>query len=125
MNYTQPTSDQNIILKKWAVTTLIVLGTGIFTAAMWISKMETTMVVIEKTTDLHTLELKAIRDGQVVLSNQMAEMQKGTLAQTKDRYHRTDADRDWKFHRQREHLGGPEEVPHTHIGLSGRAFKTL
>ena len=90
-------TEQNIILKRWMITGAISLIVVVFSWAMWVAKIQTSIHNIEK--DLIDIKYKIdIR--------------------TVDRYYKQDAERDWKFHREREHRGSEGEVPHSHTRTS-------
>ena len=119
---------EDIDLKKWMITALLVICGGVFSAALWISRIETTVERITQDvpdikTDVtitrsviadHSKELQAIRDSQSELIVTMDQIQNELMNRTQDRYYRTDADREWAFHRDREHKGQDGEVPHSH-----------
>ena len=79
------------------ITGAISLVVIVFSWAMWVAKIQTSIYNIEE-------DLKEIKYSIAV--------------RTADRYYKQDAERDWKFHREREHRGSEGEVPHSHIRTS-------
>ena len=85
------TSEDNIVIRKWMVGHIITLGVAIGTGLIWATKISE---------DLEHLK------------QDMVELKSLVEVKTADRWYRSDAEREWQFHREREHDG---LTPHNHI----------
>jgi hypothetical protein len=110
--------DDAIALKKWMITACVAVATMAFGSAMWISRIDhqveavavdipdiqTDVAVALQVLADHGSELQAIRDSQLQTRAVVDNIQAEITTRTADRYYRTDAEREWRFHREREHV---------------------
>lgn len=117
--------DDVLTLKKWMVTAVIAVATMAFGSAMWISRvdhqvesvaadipdMQKDLAVALQVLADHGTELQAIRNSQLQTRAVIDNIQAEITTRTADRYYRTDADREWRFHREREHVYDQGRLP--------------
>ena len=113
-------ADDFIQLRKWMIGGIVFIVSSSFSAAFWISHINNTVDDVAK-------EVPRIKANQVLThsvitdhSNELQQIRKSLdaislelIERTEDRWHKTDAMREWNFHREREHRGENGEVPHS------------
>ena len=116
--------DDSIVLKRWMIVSVLTIGTAIFSSAMWLSRIESTtkeipvlkenMVVALQVLADHGTEFKNLRERNTQISASVENLRETLRESTRDRWHKSDAQREWNFHRDREHGGKYGEVRHSH-----------
>jgi hypothetical protein len=119
----------SITLKRWMVVGVLTVATLAFTSAVWITRIEDTVgqvaseipqirkdstIALQVLAD-HGSDFRELRDIHLELRQEINRIEKTINERTSDRWNKSDALREWEYHRKREHTGIQGEVPHTHI----------